>query len=269
MVVNGRRIAIMADAAVAAVHGLGGTFEWGTARTFPPDDTAALDRWAPDTVIGLGSSPPHGTWRTIVWDEPRNHRLGLDEGPPADDASRRLVATSATGVWRRAPLPAADDLADLRDAPGTGVLLVGGAEAERESALAKLRARDVQVRVVPQLTRDDLGAVAVVAMLGAPGQPLPAAAPAVLAAGRLLVAPRAEPAFGLLPWIDHLPYEHLDELACSADAAQSFPKAFEAIAALGVLAAQAHLASAVYGRLAIDAELEDQAVAGVARDASA
>jgi hypothetical protein len=171
------------------------------------------------------------------------------------------VSTSVTSTWRRAPLPAADALAELRETSGAGVLVVGGEEAERKSAEQTLRARAVPVRVAPRLTRAELASAAVVAMLGAPGEPLPPAAPAVIVAGRLLVAPRAEPAFGLLPWIDHLPYDHLDDMACSADAAQSFPEAFEAIAAMGVVAAEAHLASAVYGRLAIDAELEDAAAA--------
>jgi hypothetical protein len=257
MVVNGRRVAIVADPDTAALHGLDGSFEWGTARTFGPEDGAVLTDWAPDTVIGIGMPPPDGPWRSIAWHEPAG-----DASPP------RRVATSSTGVWRRAPLPASNGLADLRDSRGAGVLVVGGEEAERESAEQKLRARDVPVSVAVRLTRAELASAAVVAMLGEPGEPLPSAAPAVLAAGRLLVAPRAEPAFGLLPWIDHLPYEHLDELACSADAAQSFPEAFEAITALGVVAAQAHLASAVYGRLAIDAELEDQALGTAASKAS-
>jgi hypothetical protein len=35
----------------------------------------------------------------------------------------------------------------------------------------------------------------------------------------------------------------------------TFPEAFEVVAAMGVITAEAHLASAVYGRLAVDAEL--------------
>jgi hypothetical protein len=81
----------------------------------------------------------------------------------------------------------------------------------------------------------------------------------VLAAGRVLLLPRAEPAFGLLAWSDHLPYENEDDLVRTADAAQTYPQAFEPLVALGVLAAEAHLASAVYQRLAVDAELEDAA----------
>jgi hypothetical protein len=257
MVVSGRRFAIVADPDTAALHGLDGTFEWGTARTFEPQERAPLTDWGPDTVVGIVTPPPDGPWRTIAWD----HSSGGASRP-------RRVGSSGTGLWRRAPLPATDALADLRDEKGVGVLVVGGEEADRESAEKKLRARAVPVRVAQRLTRSELASVAVVAMLGEPGDPLPPAAPAVIAAGRLLVAPRAEPAFGLLPWIDHLPYDYVDDLARSADAAQSFPEAFEAIAAMGVVAAEAHLASAVYGRLAIDAELEDQALDSAAPSAA-
>ncbi len=202
-------------------------------------------------MFALGTTPPEGPWRTIAW------------GAALPSAAR--VVGAAGPVWRRAPLPAADTLAELRGRRGAGVVVAGGDEAARESALAKLAAREVDAWGVAALTRSDLERAAVVALLGAPGDPLPDAAPAVLAAGRILVAPRAQPGFGLLPWSDHLPYDNEDELACSADVAQSFPEAFEPIVAMGVLAAEAHRASAVYGRLAVDAELEDAARVGRGR----
>ena len=105
-------------------------------------------------------------------------------------------------------------------------------------------------------------------VLGEPGEPMPDGALAVLAAGRVLVAPRAEPAFGLLPWSDHLPYDNEDDIAYAGDLAQTFPEAFEPIVAMGILAAEAHVASVVYGRLAVDAELEDEAVRRLSSTAS-
>jgi len=232
------RVAVVAGAREAALHGLDGC-------TYAPDDTAALAAAEPTVVFALGTTPPEGPWRTIVW------------GAALSSAAR--VVGAAGPVWRRAPLPAADGLATLRARRGAGVVVAGGDEAARESALAKLAARRVDAWGAAALTRPDLERAAVVALLGAPGDPLPDAAPAVLAAGRILVAPRAQPGFGLLPWSDHLPYDNEDELACSADVAQSFPEAFAPIVAMGVLAAEAHRASAVYGRLAVDAELEDAA----------
>lgn len=234
-----RRVAVLAGAEDAAVHGLDGRFGWGEGRSFDPADADGLRAWAPGTVIALGARAPDGPWRTIAW---------------------------AAGD-RRATLPAADSLASLRARLGTGVLVVGSEEAARESALVKLGARRVEASGAERLTRAGLEGAAVVALLGAPDAPMPDGAAAVLAAGRILVAPRADPAFGMLPWSDHLPYENEDELACSADVAQSFPEAFESIVAMGILAAEAHLASAVYGRLAVYAELADDA--GRRLDASA
>lgn len=257
-----QRVAVVAGTEDAALHGLDGSFEWGEARTFSPADAAALAAWAPATVFALGVRPPAGAWRTIVWpggDDPRPAAPGDRAG--GDHA--RLVAADGRGLWRRAPRPAADSLAVLHSRRGSGVVVAGGDEAVRVSALGKLRARRVEAWGAPALTLADLERAAVVALLGEPGAPLPHAAPAVLAAGRILVAPRAAPGFGLMPWSDHLPYDNEDELACSADVAQSFPEAFEPIVAMGILAAEAHLASAVYARLAVDAELDD------ARSASA
>lgn len=237
-----RRVAVVGDAETLALHGLNGRFRWGKGRSFGPGDLEALRAWAPGTVIALGAAAPAGPWRVISWG-------------PGD----RRVGAGGAGLWRRAILPAADSLAGLRSRAGAGVLVAGGDDERREIVLGKLRDRAIDAHGAERLSRTDLERVAVVALLGEPGAPMPDGAAAVLAAGRILVAPRAEPAFGLLPWSDHLPYGHADELACSADAAQSFPDAFETVVAMGVLAVGPHLASAVYGRLAVDAELEDAA----------
>jgi hypothetical protein len=237
------RLAILAAGDLAALHGLDGRFPWGDARTYAPGDPS-LDAWAPDTVISVGGPPvPEGPWRAI-------HFGG---GPT------RVVSADSAHAWRRALLPGSDALADLHGHAGSGVVVAGGTEAGRSSVLAKLRARHVDVTATASLTRQALADAYVVALLGAPGDPLPADATAVLAAGRVLLVPRAEPTFGLLPWSDHLPYENEDDLVRTADAAQTHPAAFEPIVAMGMLAAEAHLASAVYHRLAVDAELEDAA----------
>jgi hypothetical protein len=238
------RLAVVADSDAAALHGLEGEYEWGLARTFAAGAEADVRAWAPSTVFGVDVEPPEGPWRQIG--------LG-SEGVP------RRVSTALSGVWRRAPLPAADALTELRGRPGAGVLVAGGDEASRASAVAKLLPRRLDAWGAERLTRADLERASVVALLGAYGEPMPPEAPAVLAAGRVLLAPQVEPAFGLQPWSDHLPYENEDDLVRTADAAQTYPAAFEPIVAMGVLAAEAHLASAVYHRLAVDAELEDAA----------
>jgi hypothetical protein len=237
-----RRLALVAEPALAELHGLNGGFPWGEARTFRPDERDALTAWSPATVVALETPPPPGPWHAIAWGASGERRVGRGDG-----------------VWRRAPLPAADALVALAERAGTGVLVAGGETEERGSALAKLRARSVPVTGTARLTVADLERAAVVALLGPQQQPLPDAAAAVLAAGRVLIAPRSAPTFGLLPWSDHIPYANEDELVFSADSAFSFPKAFEPLVAMGMLAAEAHLASAVYGRLAVDAELSPAA----------
>ena len=214
------RLAIVAAADDAALHGLDGTFGWGEARTVAPEAPAAAD-----VVLELG---PGG----IVVRGP-GHR----------------IATAGDGLWRRAPLPANDALSALP--PGDGVLVIGPADALREHG--------VQVTQAERLTAAGLAAAAIVAFAGEPGAPLPAAAPAVLAAGRLLIVPRADPGFGLLAGVDHLAYDSDYELAQLADAAATFPLAFETIVAMGRLAARAQLASAVYGRLSVDLALSASA----------
>jgi hypothetical protein len=237
------RLAILATPERAGLHGVDASCDWGEARTFGPGETAALGEWRPETVIALDVAAPSGPWRVIAWGA---------QGP-------RRVTTAGDAVWWRVPLPAADDLDTLRGQAGRGVVVAGGEKAGRQAAVEKLHARGVEAREVPVLTRGALQTARVVALLGTPGAPLPDAGPAVLAAGRVLVAPRAERAFGLLAWSDHLPYENEDELVCSADAADTYPDAFEAVLAMGALSAEAHRASAVYRRIAVDAELEDAA----------
>ena len=60
-----------------------------------------------------------------------------------------------------------------------------------------------------------------------------------LAAGCLLVAPRAEPTNGLEPGIDHVSAGTDGELADLAAVAAKFPAAFEPVVAMGRVKAQA------------------------------
>lgn len=138
------------------------------------------------------------------------------------------------------PLPANDALFELAKRPGSGVLVVGDGGPIAQD----LRDRRAEVRSAPRLTLAELERAAVVVLAGARG------AFAVLAAGRVLVAPRAAPSFGLLAGIDHLAYDSDREAAAYADAAVSFPAACEPIAAMAALTAESRRASTVYGRLA-------------------
>jgi hypothetical protein len=113
------------------------------------------------------------------------------------------------------------------------VLVVG----ERSDALIELlKARGVDaVTADPPL--DALASAEVVVLAVEHGGPPPDIAWEVLAAGRILVAPRAEPSQGLQPGVDHLSGRSDRELADLAAMAAAFPTALEAVAAMGRLAA--------------------------------
>jgi hypothetical protein len=119
-------------------------------------------------------------------------------------------------------------------------VLVLGERAEL--LLALLRDRDVDA-VLAEPTADALAAADVVVVAGLHGAPLPDAAWDALAAGCLLVAPRAVPACGLEPGIDHLSADTDGGLADLAALATSFPASFEPVVAMGRVMARARLAS--------------------------
>lgn len=115
------------------------------------------------------------------------------------------------------------------------VLVVG----ERSDALIEL----LKVRGADPVTADPpideaLESAEVVVLAVEHGGPPPDIAWEVLAAGRILVAPRAEPSQGLQPGVDHLSGRSDRELADLAAMAAAFPTALEPVAAMGRLAAQ-------------------------------
>ena len=121
------------------------------------------------------------------------------------------------------------------------VLVLG----ERSDALvALLRDRDVEAVAAAPPVGDALEAADVVLLAVQHCAPLPEIAWDVLAAGCLLVAPRAEPAYGLERGIDHLSAATDGELADLVALVTTFPTAFEPVVAMGRLMAQRRSASA-------------------------
>lgn len=243
------RLALTGTTHRLALHGVQGRFGWGECRAFAAAARDEVAAYEPDVVLELlePGDTAHGAWgsdrsKRAVWRaDPGNAHPGLP-----------TVAPGGRGLWRTAPLPAADRLFTLRGRRGQGVLVVGEDAAERAGAVQRLIDRRVPARAPDAPGLEDLAAAAVVAVVGTPGTPLPAVAFAVLAAGRLLLAPRAHPAFGLAPGVDHLAHGSADELAQAAGSACAFPEAFALVAAMGGLAADAQRASLVYGRVAAD-----------------
>jgi hypothetical protein len=113
-----------------------------------------------------------------------------------------------------------------------------------ELFLGLLRERGVDAVAADGPSRDTLAGADVVLLAGPHGVPLPETVWDVLAAGCLLVAPRAEPRYGLEPGIDHLSAGTDGELADLAALAVTFPGAFEPVVAMGRVMARSHVASA-------------------------
>jgi hypothetical protein len=160
----------------------------------------------------------------------------------ASSGDGRLVAPAGDGLWRRAPWPAHDALFDLPPAADAGAVLVLGSDdiADRLGAARAGR-----------LTLEALREAAVVVLLGGDGA-LPAQAPCVLAARRVLVTDAAEATFGLQSGIEFLGAAGADGLAERANTARLHPRAMAALRAMGARAAREHRASLVYPRLIAD-----------------
>jgi hypothetical protein len=245
------RLAIVAQRAGAGVAGLEGDFAWGEARTLAPNGEPP----EADILVAIGAA---ATGR-----EP-DLRLAADErrGEPAAPPAARVVATCGPDLWSRAPWPVRDDLFDLEPAPaGAGLLVVTDGGERDASLLDKLSGRGIPFTTASELTAEALAAAAAVAFPpspdgegryapGARQEALPATVLAPLAAGRFLIAPRAEVTFGLLPGIDHLAAGTDDDVLQYADTLHAFPEAFAPQVAFGRIAAERARASAVYGRLA-------------------
>jgi hypothetical protein len=185
-------------------------------------------------------------------------------GPAPDDRppGARIIATYGEGLWRRAPWPVHDDLFDSPRPREPLAVLHGGDEARTAAVSDKLAARGLAAVAAGRLTREAIEDAWAVALLGpadaatpeAPSAALamPAEAPAVLAARRVLVAPRCGVSFGLLPGSDHLAFGTDDDVVQYLDAVLTFPRSFDPFRALGALAAERHRASVVYARLAAE-----------------
>ena len=254
-----RRLAIVSDRVAGELHGLQGRFPWGEAVTVGPEAVSTLRELSPDAVVAIGGAEAAEVEpsRLVRWlaAPPGGSAEGPSTGPWGSSA--RVIAPGGEGAWRRSPLPVNDEVFAPHGAgDGRGVLVAGGSAERRTAMVDSLHGRRVEAAARERLERSDLSRVAVVVLLGDPGAPLPGEAMAVLAARRVLVAPRADPAFGLFPGIDHLAYESDYEAAQYADPVATDPSAFEALRAMGAVAAHRHRASVVYGRLAIDLAVE-------------
>jgi hypothetical protein len=200
-------------------------------------------------VVTIGDAEPN---------EPRGAWVRWLAAPAPPREGALDVAPAGEGLWRRAPWPAADDLFDLAPAPPDAPVVVAGGEATRRGELAyALGTRDLPVIEAERLDRQALESAAAVLLFPAPGaeDALPAEAPAVLAARRLLITPAAAVTFGFLPGIDHLQFTLFWEAVEQLAAAREEPAALEPMRTWGAHAARRHLASRVLADLEADLRL--------------
>jgi hypothetical protein len=227
-------LAVVAEPDIGPLAGIDGEFEWGTATTVSPEEAeAVLGKRRPDLVVALGDAAL--------------------PGDRAADLRMRVAAPDGDEPHSRAALPVRDDLFDLPMA-ADGSFLVVSRDAERRDAVVDELVRGGTPGLgADSLTRDGLAGARVVAFLGEPGQrSIPASAPAVLAARRLLVAPPAELTFGLEPGSDHLVAIEDQHVLEYAPIARGLGRSLETFTAFGRVTAELHRASVVYGRLALE-----------------
>jgi hypothetical protein len=182
--------------------------------------------------------------------------LGAAEAGRADvrfasSGDGRLIAPTGERLWRRAPWPANDALFELPPAEDSGAVLVVGSSEAADEVADRLRADGAAVATADRLTVDDLRGAAVV-VLGGTGGALPAHAPCVLAARRVLVTDATEITFGLQSGIDFLGAQSPDAAAERANTARLHPRAMASLRAMGARAAREHRAAVVYPRLIAD-----------------
>jgi hypothetical protein len=182
--------------------------------------------------------------------------------PEVPPPGARIIATSGEGLWSRAPWPAHDELFASPRMREPLAVLYGGDDERRAGLAEKLAARRLPAVAAGRLTREAVADAWAVALLGpadaaTPEAPsaatsMPAEAPAVLAARRVLRAPRGAVTFGLLPGTDHLAFGTDDDVVQDLDAVLTFPRPFDPFRTLGAVAAERHRASVVYARLAAE-----------------
>lgn len=257
------RLGILAEERDGELAGLSGTYDWGQVMPIGPDrqPSATPTTFDAFVVLRCEDADVSGARRVVRW-------LAGSPGADARAGHQKLIAPGGEGLWSRAPWPVNDQLFALPGAKAAdGALVAGSVAADREAVAAKLVERGIAAVTAPQLTLAALAAAAVVVLMPenvplGDATMLPAPAPAVIAAGRLLVTSPAEHDFGLQAGFERQVGTTTDQLVAHVESGFLHWEAFEAARALGRLAAERHRASMVYGELLYDLLLEASYDAG-------
>jgi hypothetical protein len=207
--------------------------------------TAALP--GPDAIVTFRDADPPAEQSGAEWVA----WLAGDERRPRGRPSR-TISQERDGGWRRWLWPAADELFDLPAAPdGTALVIGDHSHPALEETLDELGRRGHTPLHAPRLSLDGLREAAVIAFPAVREAP-PAEAPAVLAAGRVLVTGPWVDGLGLQPAIDHIRAASPSEAAVSVQAALEDPAAFAWMRSWARVTAAPLRATRLFGRLAFD-----------------
>ena len=176
---------------------------------------------------------------------------GLD--PRRFRAARRVVwnpdvpAEENRALVMARPWPVADAIFDMQPSARGDMCLVLAPDGAPDAIAGRLAERRLRVHVAPRATREGLAEATVVVSVG---EGLPAETFAILASGRLLVAPATARTFGLQPWVDFMPYANDDDLVQLADMLVSCPGCWAQVRALARQSAESQRARRALERLA-------------------
>lgn len=217
-----------------------GEFDWGHVVAGAGIQERDARRF--DLVAGFGAASEGAQVRWL-------ERADVTAGP---DGSR-TIAPVGDGLWSRALWPASDRLFEMAPAAVPHALVVGSSSFLRDLLIERALDRRLAFDAVERLSAEALARASCVVLLEALGSgALPARTAAVLAARRVLLAPRAEVCFGLQPNLDHLQLDEPDQAVNLVESVLTRPQAFERLLHWGSVAARRHRASEVFGRLAAE-----------------
>jgi hypothetical protein len=221
---------------------------------------AALARARPHATVVLGPPfPPPETLAGLG-----GLVLGVTTEPEQTDLpwAHRVVATQpAPGVWRRMPLPVADDLFApvTRAATPPRALFLGRSTAHRERVLSDVKHHFDVLHVVDGVRGAELRALLRRTDVGLnahrePGRGFEHRVAIHLACGHLVVSEPLDPSEGLEPDIDYVQVADGRAMLAVVRALHRHPQLHERVRIRGRRKAEQFRASRVWPRLVADAE---------------
>jgi hypothetical protein len=205
--------------------------------------------------------------------EPSNFDRVIVYSPLIEPAVNRLIQRHSgyeeSTIWRVVPLPVGDRIFSDGEQPNSSAGnwpatstpifgFVGRSTEYREKWLAPLKAESQLRHIAHGMNWDDADALHYDVAINIHNQPYPNfenRVPVEMAAGRLVISESLTPGFGLEPGIDYIEVAHPNELSRWAKILGRDAAVGDVIRRRGRLKAEQFRASAVFGRLWLDANL--------------